>query len=888
MPLQADTRLGHYQILAPLGAGGMGEVYRARDTRLGREVAVKVLPAALSGDSERLSRFEREARAASSLNHPNIVTIYDIGTSDSASYIAMEIVRGVSLRELLTDGPVAARKLLDIGAQIGEGLAKAHAAGIVHRDLKPENVMVTDDGLVKILDFGLAKLAEPDSGANEATHAPTVSGATEPGIVMGTVGYMSPEQTLAKAVDFRSDQFALGAILYELSTGRRAFARESVPQTMAAIIQEEPEPIVARNPAIPAPLRWIVERCLAKEPRGRYASTEDLARDLATVRDHLSEATSSVAVPAALAEPVRPRSRVAAAIATALLLALGLAVWRMASRDFFWKNPLAGAKFTRLTDWEGSELDAAISRDGRFVAFLSDRDGPFELWVTQVGSGEFLNLSRGRFPALYIEDVRTVAFADDDLHVRVRVGPSSPTLAFASATWLVPTIGGSPRPFLAAGAIEVGWSPDRARTVYHLPGPGDPIFVADRKGSNEVEISKGKAGIHQHYPIWSPEGRYIYFVRGIPATFEMDVYRVPASGGIPERLTDDHARSAYLAFLDERTLLYTATRPDREGSGLYAMDVRNRIPHAVSFGLEEYLSIDASADGRRVVATVARPDRNIWAAPISERVADDAEVHRYRIPPVRATAPRYGRDYILYLSPRDGPDGLWKFRDGVETELWRGRDGAVAAAPAVSADGSRIAFSVRIPGRGSLQTMGSDGTSPRRLAETLDVRDAPSWSPDGKWIVVAASEGGEDQPLFLVPVDGGRPERLVGGIAHSPVWSPDGRFIVYAEGRQGRSWQLKAVTPDRRPFPLPDLWVPFNRNPQRFLPDGRSLVVMRGEARQQNFWRVDLASGALTQLTDLKPGFETRSFDISPDGKTILFDRYRENADVVLIDMPPR
>jgi eukaryotic-like serine/threonine-protein kinase len=288
MTLAAGTRLGPFEILAPVGAGGMGEVYRARDVRLGREVALKVLPAAVSSNAERLKRLDNEARSASSLNHPNIVTVYDIGESGGASFIAMEMVDGRTLREILTDGPLSPKRLLAIAAQLADGLAKAHGAGIVHRDLKPENVMVTREGHVKILDFGLAKLTQPED-PGRVTTAPTVSGATEPGVVMGTVGYMSPEQALGQALDFRSDQFSFGSIVYEMATGRRAFARGSSPETLTAIIREEPEPMAALAPLTPVPLRRIVARCLAKSPDERYASTRDLARDLQDFREHLVE-----------------------------------------------------------------------------------------------------------------------------------------------------------------------------------------------------------------------------------------------------------------------------------------------------------------------------------------------------------------------------------------------------------------------------------------------------------------------------------------------------------------------------------------------------------------------------------------------------------------------
>ena len=886
MTLSAGTHLGAYEILAPIGAGGMGEVYRARDTRLGREVAVKVLPSALASDPERLKRFEREARSASSLNHPNIVTIYDIGSTDSVSYIAMELVQGEPLRALLTEGALPTRLLLQLSTQVAEGLAKAHAAGIVHRDLKPDNVMVTEDGLVKILDFGLAKLTQPDTSGGGRTQAPTVSGVTEEGIILGTVGYMSPEQATGKSVDFRSDQFSFGSILYEMATGRRAFQRASAPQTLAAIIQDEPEPIATVNPKFPAPLRWTVQRCLAKESRNRYASTEDLARELTTIRDNLSEATSAIGVPQAEPVPARRRWWIPAVIAAAILLALGIAGWRLRQSDYFWKNPLAGAHFTRLTDWEGSEVDAAMSSDGKFVAFLSDRDGPFDAWVTQVGSDEFLNLSKGQFPDLYLDRVRNVGFSGDDAHVWMRIDVQGGRGGPLENGWLVPTIGGNARPFLPA-ASEIAWSPDRARIAYHPAAPGDPIFVADRNGANPRQILIDKPGIHNHYQAWSPDGRFVYFAHGTLSPFHMDIWRVPSTGGTAERLTNHDSHVAYPAFLDERTLLYTASRPDGSGSGLYAMDIERRIPHAVSFGLEEYVSVAASANGRRLVVTVANPTSHLWTAPISEHVVDDSRLSRFSLPAVRAATPRFGPGYILFLSSKGGADGLWKFKDGSDTELWKGAEGSVAAAPTISPDGAQICFVVRDGKQARLHMMAADGTGARRIAESLDVRDAPSWSPDGRWIAVVASEGNE-QPLFKIAVDGGVPVRLVGGNNYDPVWSPDGRFIAYSEHHGGPRYQLKGITPEKQQFRLPEVTVAAGGNRYRFLPDGKALALIRGHYRNQDFWLLDLATQQLRQLTKLRPGFDTKSFDISLDGKQILFDRYRENSDIVLIDLPPR
>ena len=287
-------RFGRFEVLERLGAGGMGEVFRARDHDLQRDVAVKFLPEQYASDPARLARFAQEARAASSLNHPNIVTIHEIGQTSGLPYIVMELVDGRTLRRVIRDRPLPASRVLEIGAQLADGLAKAHGAGIVHRDLKPENVMITNDGFVKILDFGLAKLRAgeaPGDGAPRPDEAETqVSPHTVAGVVLGTAGYMSPEQARGDAMDYRSDQFSLGIVLYELATGRKAFRGESVVQTMAAVIEQTPEPIANLRPDFPAPARWAIERCLAKEPRARYASTLDLAQELRSVREHLSDA----------------------------------------------------------------------------------------------------------------------------------------------------------------------------------------------------------------------------------------------------------------------------------------------------------------------------------------------------------------------------------------------------------------------------------------------------------------------------------------------------------------------------------------------------------------------------------------------------------------------
>jgi predicted ATPase len=303
MALTPGTRFGLYEILAAIGSGGMGEVYRARDTRLGRSIAIKILSDQFSGDTAQLRRFEREARSASALNHPNIVTIHELGQEGSVHYIAMELVEGKTLRQLLDAGALPLRKAIEIAAQVAEGLAKAHEAGIAHRDLKPENLMVTHDGLVKILDFGLVK--HVPIGDLSADNSTLTASETRPGSILGTPGYMSPEQASGEPADFRSDQFSFGLVLYEIVTGERAFRRKTAAETMVAIVREQADPIAAQNPDAPAPLCWAIERCLEKEPDKRYVSTRDLARELGAIRDRFAEKPVRQAEPRRINVPVQ-------------------------------------------------------------------------------------------------------------------------------------------------------------------------------------------------------------------------------------------------------------------------------------------------------------------------------------------------------------------------------------------------------------------------------------------------------------------------------------------------------------------------------------------------------------------------------------------------------
>jgi serine/threonine protein kinase len=851
-------------------------------------VAIKLLPAAFSSDRNRLQRFEQEARTASRLNHPNILTIYDIGTHDGVSYIVFELLTGQTLRERLGDS-LPLQRAVDYALQIARGLAAAHEKGIVHRDLKPENLFLTKDGRVKILDFGLAKLKSPPEALNE--NDSTQLKATSPGMLVGTVGYMSPEQVRAEEVDHRSDIFAFGAILYEMLSGKRAFHGKSSIEVLHAILEADCPEISEQKCEIPPAVVRIVRHCLEKNREDRFQSIADVAFNLEALSTRAESESSAATKP----QTRTRRGLWIALAAAAIVLVAAVITWQVKRPSDSWENPLANAHIERVTDFPGTETDATISRDGKFIVFLSDRDGTFDVWLNQVGSGAFVNLTKGKLPQKDHEQVRSIGFSSDSdnvgftadaSHVWFRVSQLSTTGRDTFGIWLTPTLGGAePRPFLD-GMVHAAWSADGQRIVYHEYGPGDPIFVMNRDSGQPKQIWVDKPGVHCHYQIWSPDGRYIYFVRGFPPN-EMDLWRIPADGGEPERMTHHNSKVGYPTFLDNRTLIYSATAEDGSGFWLYAMDVEKRIPHRVTFGVDQYVSVSAAVgpDGRatRLVATVANPIGELWTVPISDQLAEESAVRRFTLPVTRAVSPRFGPQYVVFLSSKGGADSLWKTQDGETVELWRGSEGGVIAAPTVSPDGFRICLSIRRQGRNTLYVMNADGTNARPLATSLDVRDAPSWSPDGKFIAVAADEG-EGTRVFKVPIDGAEPVRLVDGLSRLPIWSPDGSVILYSEPFQGPENAIKAVTPEKQPHPISELWVPRGDR-YRFLPNGKQVVALIGRYPKQNFWIVDLETGQRRQLTNLKSGDSIGSFDVSPDGRQILFDRVRQNSDIVLIDL---
>ena len=889
------TLVGHhfgpYTILSLLGVGGMGEVYRAHDDTLGREVAIKVLPQAFMADPQRRARFEREARMLATLNYPNIGAIYGLEEVDGVRGLVLELVEGQTLGERIAAAGRAPSGLLSAAAssepgipivealalarQIADALDAAHEKGIVHRDLKPANIKITPDGTVKVLDFGLAKAVSANASGPDLTQSPTLTiDGTREGMILGTPSYMSPEQARGKDVDKRTDIWAFGCVLYEMLTGRVAFPGDTVSDTIAKILEREPD-WSALPAATPPSIRRLLLRCLTRDPKQRLRDIGEVGVEI----DAIGE------VPLGPSDgPVAPRPwRTALGVGAVVLSLLAVvASWltRSAAPPPI-ENLLANARFTPVTNWEGSEQDAAISPDGRFIAFMADRDGPFHAFLSQVGAEGFRNLTPGMADQRNAGPTRSVGFSADGSDIWIN-GSAGRRMRLLSL------LDNASRVFLSEHTVNVAWSRDGKRLVHFTFDAGDPLLTADGTGGNSRQILVSGKGEHNHFPAWSADGQWIYYAHGkIQPESEFDIWRIPSSGnGEGERLIQLSTDVRYLTPIDARTVLYVAPDEDRSGPWLWALDVERRVTRRVSAGLERYLSVAASADGHRLVATVAKSTASLWSVPIldRDRVADERDVTSYPPPTGRALAPRFGGGALFYLSSSGPGDGLWRFQDGKPVEIWKGSNGVLSEPAAISPNGDRMAVALRTHGRLRLTLVSADGAGHDSLAEGIDIRGATAWSPNGKWIV----SGGNDARgpgLFMIPVDGGEPVRLVSGPASDPVWSPTEDLIVYTS-QQGANAPLLAVRPDGEPLKIPAIRVPFGGGGRaRFLPDG-NLLYVQGAVGAQDFWLLDLATGKSRQITRLSNPATMFAFDITPDSTHIVFDRVRENADIRLIDLP--
>jgi serine/threonine protein kinase/Tol biopolymer transport system component len=859
MTITAGSRLGPYEILAPLGAGGMGEVYRARDARLGREVAVKVLPAEVAGDASRLKRFEKEARSASALNHPNIVTIYEIGSSDAISWIAMERVDGKTLRELLFGGALPIKKLLPIAAQIADGLARAHEAGIVHRDLKPENVMVTKEGLVKILDFGLAKQTAIGSGSDEGSHMPTETG-TSPGVVLGTVGYMSPEQAAGQPVDFRSDQFSFGSILYEMTTGKRAFQRKTGVDTLAAILNEDPPPIATFNPDVPTPLRWIAERCLAKDPEGRYASTKDLARELATVRDRLSEAGGSDASIA------RPRRRsVLLPLAVLASLAAGAILTLLTVRPL---RREAQPDFRQLTFGSGTIQTPRFAPDGQTVVFGYQRQGgKQEILTARAGGTESRSLGLPPGNVLSVSRSGEIAVLLGDRFERG-------TLA------RVPLAGGAPREILE-NVSGADWSPDGTGFVV-IHSVGDVKRVEYPIGHVLYETHQGLRNVR-----FSPRGDLIAIYDSRPIDASGPLLLLDPKGSNKPRPFG--TASGLFAWSPTGEELWFS-EDDRGVTTVSALSLSGRKRRVVSLPGQFFLH-DVSREGTLLM------ERNAWDPAMFGLLPGDADERdlTWLDGPVPADISADGR-FVLFTETGAGGGParsvyLWKAQDGNAVRLGDG------TALALSPDGRWALATGDSPTR--LRLLPTGAGEPRFL-DLSDVRTGGSGNagfptsgtffPDSKRVLVTGFEGTGGKRLFVVDLDGGKPRP----IGPEGAFFTDGAHGVSPDGRSIAAFGPDHITrlfpadggPEARGTPIPG--AAEGEEAIQWCADGRCVFVGGNGPSGDGIYRLDIQTGRRV-LWKSEKSFKNAgpNFNYSlptPDGRWYVYGFYRIRSNLFLVD----
>jgi serine/threonine protein kinase len=941
MSFTTGTILGHYKILGLLGTGGMGEVFKASDIKLDRPVALKILPAHLVADADRVRRFVGEAKAASALNHPHIITIYEIGegAGETASdgqpdgqpgvvhYIAMEYVSGGTLHQKIHRENIDLKKLLEYLAQVADGLAKAHTAGIIHRDLKPENIMITEDGYAKILDFGLAKLVEsrdPGAGADPEEAATAMLEGTRPGMVMGTIGYMSPEQAQGKAVDQRSDIFSLGCILYEATTRQKPFQGESLIDSLHKIVYAQAAPIRDINPDAPTELQRIIRKCLAKDQAERYQSTRDIALDL---RDLIKEYDSqprlsgahfvspsdsqihssvtgphaspvSVTGPQPLATASNPavssgpisaiipapagKSRLIA-LAGALILFLAIAI----VAAYFIINPKSGkargpaflnTAITKLTS-TGRAIGATISPDGKYVAYIMSEAGKQGLWMRQTSTSSNVQVvppDEGDFVG--------TTFSPDGVYLYFVKGDKGATIR---SLYQVPVLGGSPRKLIEDVDSAITFSPDGKRFAFVRGSRADSaLIVVNADGSGEEKLASYKQPDNFLQPAWSPDGKVIAAsTRKVGGGFRWEVVAVQVSDGSEKILTAQKwVQIGEIAWLgDGSALLMNAAEqtPAARLLQIWLLPYPAGQPRRITNDLNSYSSISLSADSSSLVTVQSDTVANLWIAP----GGDATHAHQITTGSGRYNQPSFTPDgHLVCMSDASGTADIWLMDSDGKNQKQLTSDSGANAFPSVSPDGRSIVFDSNRGGDAAVFNvwrMDIDGSNPRQVTHG-EGEYFPAYSADGKWIMYTPLSTGGPPGLWKISVDGRDPVEIISGrVALRPAVSPDGKWIACGSS-PGSGFKI-AIFPAEggQPVKLPD--IPASQLVQhRWSSDGKAILYLDSKDGVTNVFSKSIDGAIAKQLTNFNAD-KIFNFDWSRDGKQMACARGVVTTDVILI-----
>jgi len=911
--------VGHYQILQQLGAGGMGEVYLAEDTKLNRPVAIKVLPADIANDQDRIRRFVQEAKAAAALNHPNIAHIYEIGKSEGVHFIAMEFIDGQTLRELIHGQQRDLRKLLHYLQQVAEGLTKAHAAGIVHRDLKPDNIMIARDGYAKILDFGLAKLIE---GRKPSGHGYTSSEVATalmpqhslPGTVLGTVGYMSPEQAQGrvKEIDHRSDIFSFGCVLFEAATGQKAFEGKDPLDSLHKIVHAPTPQIRDFDANLPEEMQRIVRRCLAKEPDKRYQSIKDVAIELEELQQDLKKnteleysaqpsaergrSTASGATQAAstsLGTPARSssseeyivggirRHKTGALVTLALFLVVGAGVGYVAycfasksKATTHFLNP----KLTRLTT-EGHVNGVTISPDGKYIAYAVKEAGKTSLWTKHLATGSRVQLApptNGAIaPATFTRDGSYIYYTLFD-----EQNPKG-------TLFQVPVLGGASRRIMVDLMPSISLSPDGKQFAFiriHESARDpteDELLTANTDGTNERHLITVREPEWLNPGIaWSPDGKVLAVAHGSNQGGE---HNAVATVSIADGKLKDFSQSSLglvsVAWLPDESGVAVVGR-ERESPNLQIWEVSfpEGTTRRITNDLNSYYPSLSVTDSGTIVAIQDETTTNLWVAPGGDASQARAITANQNIEHGRfgITWTRDGK--LVYTSNLDGKEGIWTI--GANGEDARVLTEMHDNGPEVSSDGRYLFVGSMRSGYSELWRMDLDGGNPKQLTETKGI-DVFTISPDDHWLIYEPLTGG----LYKISTDGGTPTRVPGvtGYVSLSRLSPDGKLLAYLTVDERTRQPKLAVIKFENGTSFKEFNLPFTSGDYfEWSADGRSLIYKNTIGGVGNLWSRPLDGGPAKQITDFKSDL-IYYFAYSRDGKQLALARGNYTRDAVLI-----